>query len=145
MKKKMSVTIKKRLQAYRQIVLYLFFGVCSMAINIAVYSLCFAGMEMGNAISTVVAWLAAMLIAFVTNRDFVFQSRRSRPSERAGELLSFLVCRLLTGALDVAIMVVAVDYLSGSGVFWKIISNIMVVIANYIASKFWIFRPDDRG
>nr|WP_297173248.1 GtrA family protein [uncultured Agathobaculum sp.] len=144
MKKKTSVTIKERLQPYRQIVLYLFFGACSMAVNIAVYSLCFAGMDMSNAASTVLAWLAAMLIAFVTNRDFVFESRRSRSSERVAELLSFLACRLLTGALDVAIMVAAVDYLSGSGVFWKIVSNIIVVIANYIASKFWIFRPGDR-
>ena len=56
------------------------------------------------------------------------------------EIISFVSCRALTGVLDVAIMFVAVDLLSGNSLLWKIVSNIIVILLNFIASKILIFK-----
>ena len=47
---------------------------------------------------------------------------------------------MATGLLDVGIMWLAVDLLSGNSVFWKLISNVIITVLNYIVSKFWIFQ-----
>ena len=47
---------------------------------------------------------------------------------------------LLTGGLDIGIMFIAVDIMNWNGTVWKIVSNIVVIILNYIASKLVIFK-----
>ena len=59
---------------------------------------------------------------------------------RLRELASFFGCRLLTGALDVAIMAYCVDFRGGNGLLWKLLSNILVIVLNYAASKLFIFK-----
>ena len=143
----MSSTISKlkaMLIAHKQIILYLFFGVCTTAINTIMYWLLYDLLSLNNIISTVLAWLAAVIFAFTTNKVFVFKSKRTNTQERINEVASFFGCRLLTGILDVVIMAFAVDMLQWDGLLWKLISNIIVTIINYIASKFWIFKkPND--
>lgn len=126
-------------RAHRQIVSYLFFGVCSAVLNILCYAAAYELLDLSNTLSTVLAWLAAVLFAFFTNKLLVFQSRRATASKRLEEFVSFFGCRLLTGALDVGIMAVAVDCLHRNGVLWKLISNGVVTVLNYIASKLFIF------
>lgn len=136
----MKNTILKLYQANRQMILYLFFGVCTTAINTVCYWLLFDILSLKNVTSTVIAWLAAVIFAFFTNRVFVFESRRTGAGERIREFVSFFGCRLLTGLLDVAIMAMAVDWMQWNGLLWKLISNIIVTVINYFASKFLIFR-----
>ena len=124
----------------KELVMYLFFGVCTTAINTGCYWLLHHALSVDNLVSTVLAWLAAVIFAYVTNKVFVFESNRTSGSEWLSEMLSFYGCRLLTGILDVAIMSVAVDLLQWNGVLWKLISNIIVTIINYIVSKFLIFK-----
>ena len=98
-----------------------------------------------NVLSTILAWLAAVIFAFVTNKVFVFESKRNNATEKLSEITSFFGCRILTGILDVVIMAVAVDYLKWNSLLWKLISNIIVTIINYIASKFFIFKDKNAG
>lgn len=131
---------KPLFDSYKQIILYLFFGICTTAINTVCYWLLYDVLSLSNITSTVLAWLAAVIFAFITNKRFVFESKRTSTQERINEIVSFFGCRLLTGILDVVIMAVAVDMLRWNGLLWKLISNIIVTIINYIASKFLIFR-----
>ena len=124
----------------KQLLLYLFFGICTTAINTICYWLLYDALTLSNIVSTILAWLAAVLFAFVTNKVFVFESKRTNTTDRINEVISFFGCRLLTGILDVAIMAFAVDMLQWNGLLWKLISNIIVTIINYIASKYLIFR-----
>ena len=126
--------------ANRQIILYLFFGVCTTAINTICYWMLYDVLTLSNIVSTVLAWLTAVIFAFITNKRFVFGSKRTNTQERINEIVSFFGCRLLTGILDVAIMAVAVDMLQWNGLFWKLFSNIIVTIINYVVSKFLIFK-----
>ena len=136
--------IIEALRKNKQLLLYLFFGICTTAINTICYWLLYDVLPFGNLLSTILAWLAAVIFAFITNKLFVFESKRTSTQKCINEVVSFFGCRLLTGILDVVIMVVAVDMLQWDGLLWKLISNIIVTIINYIASKFWIFKkPND--
>ena len=136
--------IIEALRKNKQLLLYLFFGICTTAINTICYWLLYDVLPFENLLSTILAWLAAVIFAFITNKLFVFESKRTSTQECINEVVSFFGCRLLTGILDVVIMAVAVDMLRWNGLLWKLISNIIVTIINYIASKFWIFKkPND--
>lgn len=120
-------------------ILYLFFGVCTTVINTAAYEVFYKILNLGNIPSTMSAWLLAVIFAFITNKICVFQSRSEKLTDTVRELVSFFSCRLLTGILDVAVMVIAVDYLHGNSLIWKLISNIIVTVINYVASRVIIF------
>ena len=124
----------------KQLLLYLFFGICTTAINTICYWLLYDVLTLNNIVSTILAWLAAVVFAFVTNKRFVFESKRTNTTERINEVISFFGCRLLTGILDVAIMAITVDMLQWNGLLWKLFSNIIVTIINYVASKYLIFK-----
>ena len=79
-------------------------------------------------------------ICFFTNKIYVFESRRASVIEKLKEFTSFFGCRILTGVLDVVIMALAVDYLKWNSLIWKLISNIIVTVVNFVASKFIIFK-----
>ena len=56
------------------------------------------------------------------------------------EIPTFFGARVATGILDVVIMYLAVDVMSWNSTIWKLISNIIVIILNYVASKLFIFK-----
>lgn len=131
--------IKALLKQYWEIISYLFFGVCTTLVNIAAYFVC-SELGCSTSASTIIAWVLSVLFAYLTNRYFVFEDRAQSPAGILRELISFFSCRLATGVLDLAIMVVFVDFLGINGMVIKIISNIIVIVLNYVASKLLIFR-----
>lgn len=138
-------TIKKLLHKYKQILLYLFFGACTVVINTAAYDLLFYCLGISNILSNIVAWIVAVLFAFVTNKLLVFNSKGKSVAHNLKEAVSFFLCRAGTGVIDISIMYFAVDILIQNAFVWKIISNIIVIIVNYIASKLLIFaKPLDE-
>lgn len=126
----------------KQLILYLFFGVCTTLINTVCYGILYEGFGIGNVTSTVIAWLLAVIFAFVTNKLWVFESQTAERKEVLKELLSFFGCRLATGVLDVATMFVAVDLMHRNSLIWKLLSNVLVIVINYVASKWFIFRGE---
>lgn len=132
--------IFEAVKRYRQLISYLFFGVCTTILNTLCHYLCYNILHRSNVFSTVVAWVVAVIAAYLTNKFWVFESRGMRPRETMRELLSFFTLRIGTGVLDVGIMFAAVDLCHGNSVLWKLISNFLVVVINYIASKLVIFK-----
>ena len=61
------------------------------------------------------------------------------------EALSFIFCRLLTGVLDLVIMFVSVGCFGWDDLVMKLLSNVLVIILNYVASKQIIFRMRGRN
>lgn len=119
---------------------YVFFGLCTTAINVVVYHFCYQLCNFPNVASTIIAWIIAVLFAFVTNKIWVFNSRSLQYRIVICEAAKFFVCRLLTGILDVVVMYFTVDLMGWMPILWKILSNGIVIILNYIASKFYIFQ-----
>ena len=132
--------MKALFEKYRGLILYAVFGVLTTAINIAVYALCYRVLHLPNVPSNVIAWILAVLFAFVTNKLYVFESKSLARGTVARELASFVGARLATGLLDLAVMFVGVDLLHGPDLVIKVGSNVIVIILNYVFSKLIVFR-----
>ena len=128
---------------YKDVVAYLFFGGCTTLVNVLSYWLCSHIFKLGTTPSTIIAWILAVLFAYVTNRKWVFHSENNSFGGIIKEILSFFSCRFATGVLDWVFMFVFVDLLSFNDIVIKIISNIVVIILNYVASKLLIFKKRD--
>ena len=138
--KKVLILIKDIIQENREIISYVFFGGCTTLINVLCFAVLYNHMSFGNVVSNVIAWVVAVIFAFYTNKFYVFESRETKPTQQLKEAISFFSCRILTLLVDVAIMTVAIDCLKWNALLWKILSNVIVIILNYIASRFWIFK-----
>ena len=136
--------IRSLIIRYQDIILYVFFGALATLVNTVSYYLCYNVIGMSNVPSVVIAWLLAVVFAFFTNKLWVFKSRSFAPDVLKHEIPTFFGARLLTGLLDLGIMYLAVDVLHGNGTVWKLISNVLVIILNYVASKLVIFKKKDE-
>ena len=132
--------MKALLKKYRGLILYAVFGALTTVINIAVYALCYRALRLPNVLSNVIAWILAVLFAFVTNKLYVFESKSLDRGTVLRELVSFVSARLATGLLDLAVMFVGVDLLHGPDLVFKVVSNVVVIILNYVLSKLIVFR-----
>lgn len=130
----------KLLKKYKDVISYLIFGGLTTVINVVIYYLLYNSLGMPNLLSTFCAWLVSVVFAFITNKLFVFESRSWKLRTALYEMAAFFGCRILTGILDMVIMYLAVDVMEWNGTLWKILSNVLVVILNYIASKLVIFK-----
>ena len=133
---KILTLIKK----YKSFIAYAIFGVLTTLVNILSYDLFYSTIGISNVASTIIAWMLATVFAFITNKLWVFDSKSRQLKVVLYELVTFYICRIATGILDVAVMYVAVDVLNRNAVLWKAISNVAVIVLNYIASKLVIFR-----
>ncbi|MBQ4226840.1 MAG: GtrA family protein [Clostridia bacterium] len=130
---------------YKEQILYVFFGGLTTMINWGAYALCYNVLGVSNVPSVIIAWILGVAFAFVTNKIWVFESRSFDTKTVLRELWTFVAARLATGLLDLGIMYLAVDVLGGNGNVWKLISNVVVIILNYVFSKLIVFRKRDGG
>ena len=124
---------------YWDIVSYLFFGGLTTLVNFLVYFPLFNWMQFSAAVSNGVAWLFAVVFAYLTNKPFVFKSNDWSRKTVVPELTKFVGCRIGSGFLETLIILITVDWLSWNGNIMKIIVSILVVILNYIGSKWLVF------
>ena len=130
---------------YREIAAYLIFGVLTTVVNIVVYWLAAHPLNIATVPSSVIAWIASVLFAYVTNRIWVFHSETTEKAGILREMFYFFAARLATGVLDWAFMYVSVDLLHYNDVVMKIVANVIVVIMNYLASKLFIFKSSGNS
>ncbi|MFG6329043.1 MAG: GtrA family protein [Lachnospiraceae bacterium] len=127
---------------YKEVILYLVFGGLTTLVNIVSYAVFVRIINMGTVAGTSGAWLVSVIFAYITNKMFVFESKTDTFDLLVKECVSFFGCRLTTGFMDVAIMYFSVDLLHFNDIVMKIISNVLVVILNYIFSKLFIFKKE---
>lgn len=124
----------------KEILWYGFFGVLTTLVNIiSFYLLDKTGMNVY--INNFIAWFVSVLFAFVTNKLFVFNSKSLNPKVLVKEVGSFFFFRLLSLGIDMIGMYVCISLLNFGKMLSKVFMNIIVIIANYIFSKLFIFKP----
>ena len=125
---------------YWSIISYLFFGVVTTVVNMVIYYICYHIWGINSDLATVIAWVIAVLTAFLTNKPFVFGSHDWSPKVLLPEAGSFFGCRLGSGVVELVLMHVTVEMLGLPGMLMKLLVNVIVVILNYVASKLLVFR-----
>ena len=138
-----KMKLKKLANLYRnhlEVMRYLIFGALTTVINIVAYWICFNKLGIPNLISNIIAWFLSVAVAYITNRGYVFHSEASNFKAICVEILLFFASRLLTLGIDEGIMFISVDKWHWNALLMKIISNVIVIILNFVFSKILIFR-----
>ena len=117
--------IRRMFQKYRDIILYLIFGALTTAVNWAVYYPLYNLAGWSGGTSKIVAWIAAVIFAYLTNKPFVFGSHDWSLKVVMPELLKFFGCRVGSGVLEIGVIFLTVDLLGWNG-------NIMNVVETRI-------------
>ena len=116
------------------------FGIFTTIVNIVTYNICYNSIGISNTLSNIAAWVLAVTFAYLTNKVWVFGSESWRWEVLKKEIPAFVSCRIATGILDLIIMYICVDIMKWHALVMKVISNVLVIILNYIFSKLIIFK-----
>lgn len=122
-------------EAFRYIVV----GGCTTLVNLVVYTLLCKVVHMNVDLSNVISVITAILFAYVTNKIFVFQSKCKDYKELFGEFCKFVGARLLTMVIEVGGVYVLFHWIGQDEIIAKLETQVIVLIGNYIISKFFVF------
>ena len=132
--------IRSLIEKYWDILIYLVFGVLTTVVNYAVYLPVYNFCGISAAVSNMIAWVVAVIFAFLTNKPFVFHSHDWSVKTVVPELIKFVSCRLASGVMETVILFLTVDLMDWNGNIWKLITQVLVIIINYVGSKLLVFR-----
>jgi len=142
-----KVLTKMHLIKYKELILYLFVGGGTTAVDWVIFTLFslfvppvgdgFILRISPNIIAYSVAWLGAVIFAYVMSRLFVF--------EQTGEKIipqfaKFFVSRIATLALSIVGDIILCGVLDMNKFIAKLIISIAVIIINYVTSKLIVFK-----
>ena len=135
--------IKELYLKYKEIINYLFFGGCTTIVNFISYYIPARIIGIDEVISNSIAWCISVLFAYVTNKIFVFSSKKENLVGILKEMFSFIFVRLFTGSLcDIGLFALMINILGINDIVSKITTQILVVILNYVLSKLVIFKKE---
>lgn len=134
--------IKQLYLQYKEIINYLIFGVLTTVVSLLVYyGLVFTILSPEKAlelqIANIISWIAGVTFAYITNRKYVFESSNQNQLQ---EVTHFVLARVITLLLDMMIMGIGVTWLKLNDKVFKLISQIVVIVLNYVFSKIFVFK-----
>ena len=137
--------LKRLLNKYKEIILYLVFGVLTTVVSIASYYICtktFLDPKDGFQIqvANVISWILSVTFAYITNKLFVFESH----GNVFKEAFKFYASRLSTLACDMALMYLLVTVMHFGDLPVKIFVQFVVIAANYVLSKLVVFKEENK-
>ena len=124
----------------RETITYIIFGVLTTAVNYVTYYLLYKFTALDAIIYNTIAWAVSVVFAFITNKLFVFESKSWKIQTVLLEFFPFVGARILSLLLEEAFLLLTVNVMGIHELIAKIIISVVVVIVNYFASKFLIFR-----
>ena len=134
--------IKELYFKYKEIINYLIVGGLTTVVSLATYYACVLtfldpndGIQLQAA--NVISWICAVTFAYFTNRRFVFESKNENMLKEAA---AFFAARVGTLLMEMGIMYVSVTCLGFNDKIMKIVAQVIIIIANYIFSKFLVFN-----
>lgn len=124
---------------------YLIVGLLTTVVSLLTYFACTAtflnpNKEIELQIANIISWVIAVTFAYFTNRIFVFQSHEKNMVKEAGK---FVGSRIISLLMDMFTMFVIVSVLHQNDKIGKIVSQVIVTIANYILSKLLVFKKGE--
>ena len=154
-------TLKSLWKKYREVITYVFFGGLTFLLNLVLFTVFqnLFGEDFATGVGNVLNNFICIVVAYLTNRAFVFCSKTTGKAALK-EFLSFFACRIGTAVMDQILMwlgvsiigshISDVDSLTLFGIYqtykqlWnfgtKLVSQVLVILFNYIFSKLIIFK-----
>lgn len=130
-------------EKYKELVNYLIFGVLSMVVNFGLYYVLTRVLSLEEVLSSGISWFITVLFVYITNKLFVFEKTKKNIFV---EIISFYLARIATGFIcDICIFTLLFKVLNLNDFISKIVVQVVVVILNYIFSKFIVFKNRDSS
>ncbi|MCI8388850.1 MAG: GtrA family protein [Clostridiales bacterium] len=136
----MKQKIKELFIKYRELISYVFFGGLTTLVNWGVYFIFNDVVNIHYQAAQWIAWVAAVIFAFVVNKRYVFNDNDMTKQGLARQTLEFFGVRLISNGVESLLLALMVETMHMSSNISKIIVSVITVILNYFASKLWIFR-----
>ena len=127
---------------YEELINYLIIGILTTVVSLATYYLLTltildAENKVYLQIANIISWLASVTFAYFTNRKYVFKVKNK---SNIKECLNFYISRISTLLIDMIIMYIFVSRLKFDNKIVKLIAQVVIIILNYILSKFIVFK-----
>lgn len=122
---------------------YVIAGILTTLVNFISYEALYR-LGLSNLSSNAAAWLIAVAFAYIVNKWNVFRSKSKNSRDEAINVIKFFGARAVTLGIEQAGIYLFVELL---GVYrWLIKGSltIIVIILNYIFSKFYIFKKTKK-
>jgi len=136
--------IKDLFDRYGEIINYLIFGVATTVVNIVVFFLFDTILSVPYLIANAIAIILSILFAFFTNKKYVFKSQAMSRQDNWEEFVRFVSFRVLSGLFDMLSMWILVDMLLFGTNLAKLLTQFIVVVLNYVFSKFFVFKQEEE-
>jgi len=128
-----------------ELVIYAIFGIGTTCVNWLVYSMAVKYFSINLNAANILAWVIAVIFAFIVNKYFVFRSISWKKDTVIKEFGLFVGARVVSGAVEILGLPILLwlgatwTLLGVKGLPAKVLISIVVIILNYIFSKFYIF------
>lgn len=132
--------IRALIEKYKDFLTYILFGATTTVANYLSFIVCREWLQWSVTASETTAWAFSVIVAFLTNKPFVFHSHDWSAKTVWPEWFKFVGTRLGTGVLDVVLMFLATEFGHVNEYVAKIAISLLVVILNYVDSKLLVFR-----
>lgn len=134
--------IKTIYKKYEEIINYLIVGVMTTVVSLIFYYIStrtFLDPEIPIQlqIANLIKWVTGVTFAYVTNKIFVFKSKRK---DYLKEFATFASSRVRTLLLDMAVMYIMVTVMGIYDLIATLVSQVLVTVGNYILSKLIVFK-----
>lgn len=138
--------IKELYTKYEEIINYLIVGVLTTIVSLATYFICTEtfldpNKKLELQIANIISWVFAVAFAYFTNRKYVFKSKNKNMLKEAS---SFVGSRILSLLMDMFTMFIIVSVLHLNDKIGKLVSQVIVTVANYILSKLFVFKKKEN-
>jgi putative flippase GtrA len=138
--------IKELYTKYEEIINYLIVGVLTTVVSLATYFICTEtfldpNKKLELQIANIISWVFAVAFAYFTNRKYVFKSKNKNMLKEAS---SFVGSRILSLLMDMFTMFIIVSVLHLNDKIGKLVSQVIVTVANYILSKLFVFKKKEN-
>ena len=115
-------------------------GVLTTIVNLVCFHVFINVLFLNITFSNVCSIVISILFAFVANKYYVFKAKKSDFKTVFFEFVTFIAGRLLTMVVEVGGVFLLYDILSVKPMIAKVLTTIIVVILNYLISKFLVFN-----
>ena len=126
---------------------YLVVGGLTTLVSILAFWAAFYLLGLNDTVSTVIKNVAGIAFAYIPNRIWVFDSKNKSAAAVSKESLLFFVTRIAVMLLDMVFMAflpALLSFLPYSSLIATVVSSVLCLIINYIASKIYIFTSKEK-
>ena len=124
----------------KEILSYLIFGGLTFLVSVTSYAIFDTVLSMNELIANVLSWILAVSFAYVTNKKWVFDAPTNTKKELLKQISAFFGGRVATLLVEEFILLIFVTLLKFPSIPVKVVAQIIVIVLNYIISKWFIFK-----